>query len=152
MTEFLLKWYFRNSIAKSILLKQGLWLLYRKRHLLCHFIAKSILLKQGLWQTYEIFVVTFYTNCKEYSTKTRIVTNSFPTFQKSYSYCKEYSTKTRIVTFFTLKLLNNNYIIAKSILLKQGLWHIFHNITFLNFKYCKEYSTKTSIVTLGNWI
>ena len=109
-------------------------------------IAKSIPLKQGLWQlqTPEELKADFY--CKEYSTKTRIVTLCESIVRILFLYCKEYSTKTRIVTLFHLlkKIWMRHckeYSTKTRIVTKPSLINLFP------FWYCKEYSTKTRIVT-----
>ena len=42
-----------GGIAKAILLKQGLWLFHMNQALQALYIAKAILLKQGLWREWN---------------------------------------------------------------------------------------------------
>ncbi len=63
------------SIAKVILLKQGLWQIYPSDlQNVFDLIAKVILLKQGLWQECADYNDDCTLYCKGYSIKTRIVT------------------------------------------------------------------------------
>ena len=86
-----------------------------------------------------------------------------------WNYCKSYSTKTRIVTSLNLSFIipliakaillkqglwqilisyiTPNIFIAKAILLKQGLWLVFIQLGNFAVCNCKSYSTKTRIVT-----
>ena len=157
-------------------------------------IAKVILLKQELWLVYFKSFFNPIFNCKGYSIKTRIVTY-LPKWTSTQSkYCKGYSIKTRIVTYidgytvlidtiakvillkqglwpFDCNIFLSHFFIAKVILLKQGLWHSFTSCMWLAIfiakvillkqglwqlyidfifticKNCKEYSIKTRIVT-----
>ena len=61
--------------------------------------------------------------------------------------CKDISTKTRIVTWGCMMVKKNIYNIAKTFLLKQGLWHIFQFLVGRWWYHCKDISTKTRIVT-----
>ena len=111
-------------IAKIILLKQGLWLLFWsfncwrscyckdnsiktrivtflfRWNLLDRLIAKIILLKQGLWLHLVMAISTVDLHCKDNSIKTRIVTFIPALTFLCKKDCKDNSIKTRIVTFF----------------------------------------------------
>ena len=133
-------------------------------------IAKSIPLKQGLWLKPHLASQPLCTYCKEYSTKTRIVTDfhigwvlpvliakSIPLKQglwliwasitNSLFYIAKSIPLKQGLWLFSFIFLFLGILIAKSIPLKQGLWRYFCSVFFSLLSHCKEYSTKTRIVT-----
>ena len=116
--------------------------------LICSSYCKEYSTKTRIVTLMADSIMDWFQYCKEYSTKTRIVTCNSSLHNTSYYYCKEYSTKTRIVTTSGARVFTSKSI-AKSILLKQGLWPFIAFMLMNRYLYCKEYSTKTRIVTFS---